>query len=59
MDLITITLDVLKLYKFNEIKDEQLQNILLNVITLDVLKLDKFNEIKDAHLLNILCILVT
>ena len=47
MDLITITLDVLKLYKFNEIKEENQLNIKIILLTLLELKLYKFNEVKE------------
>ena len=46
---ILFTLEVSKLYKFKEINDMQLENILDIIVTLDVLKLDKSKETKDEH----------
>ncbi len=44
-----VTLDVMKLNKFNEINDEQLLNIEVISFTFEVSKLDKSNEINDEH----------
>ena len=48
-----ITLLVLKLDKFKEVKEEQLENIPLILVTLLVLTLDKFKEVKEEQLENI------
>ena len=45
----SITCEVSQFDKFNEINDEQQQNITLILKTYDVSKDDKFNEINDEH----------
>ena len=47
---ILLTLLVLKLDKFKEVKEEHKENIKLISLTLLVLKLDKFKEVKEEHL---------
>ena len=47
-----VTLIVLKLDKFNELKDAQLWNIPSILVTFIVLKLDKSKEVKEEHLEN-------
>ena len=53
IQLILVTLLVLKLDKFKEVNEEHLLNIELILVTLLVLKLDKFKEVNEEHLLNI------
>jgi hypothetical protein len=47
ISIISITLLVLTLDKFKEVKEVQLENILFILLTLLVLKLDKFKEVKE------------
>ncbi len=47
---ILLTLDILKLDKSNEVKLEQLLNILVIFLTCDVSKLDKFKFDNDEQL---------
>ena len=49
---ILVTILVLKLENFKEVKEEHSLNIPLILVTLFVLKLDKFKELKEEHLLN-------
>ena len=49
MENIKLTLLLLKLDKFKEVKEEQKENIPLILLTLIVLKLDKFKEVKEEH----------
>ncbi len=59
MDLIFITLDVLKLDKFNEIKEKQLPNKFSIIFTCEVLKNDISSEVNEEHPLNIYSIFAT
>ena len=49
MQLISVTLLLLKLLRFNSFNEEQSQNILLISITLLVLKLSRFNSFNEEH----------
>ena len=55
----SITFEVSKFVKSNEINDEQQANILFIIVTLEVLKLDKFKEVKELQIANISYIDVT
>ncbi len=46
----SVTIEVLKLDKFNEVNDEQPENIRFMCWTFEVLKLDIFNEVNDEQL---------
>ena len=48
--LIEVTNDVLKLFKFNDIKDLHPANIPFIKVTNEVLKLLRSNDIKELHL---------
>ena len=48
-----LTVFILKLDKFKEVKEEHSENIYSILITLLVLKLDKSNEVKDKQSENI------
>ena len=45
IDFILVTLAVLKLDKFNEVRERQLENIDSILVTFSVLKFDKSNEV--------------
>ena len=56
MNIISVTFEVLKLDKSNEINEEQPWNINPILFTFEVLKFDKFNEINEEQPWNILYI---